>query len=955
MREDEFNSFKPVNEDSSRRVHEFSHTPKSESFFQKENKEAPSFNSSHTKNDSVKENTFKASQRKGYAENITKSVKATSVATAGHAAVVAATVISVTTVSTVVGISVVSENKINLNFTDFSLSSERLDYRLELEGVLDEKDPFFLYVRNENYSQKVELHEGINEGTFDGLGSKQVYNVAVRQERYGGKNLYEDSFTSVEISRVYGVRWDRMANYLTHTIDFELNYVDDRDVISDIFFQLKEEEQEEPYRFVLNKTREMQSIDIANLGDLEDRVFQYNVSYLENGEPRETEWLETFIDDCSLGVSRVHGIKWDKTADFENNTFDIELIYVDDFNRFSDFKLLLSPMATGTADAPDPVSFDIEKKNGVQTISYDDSELFIETMPYTYRFSYLDKGVEVVMPNGEGEITFKNNNFVQHDPEFIGVDWDHKVTLGSRLTTLSLNYIDPDNRLSEFVLHMDLADWGDHLEYPLDKTLDPQTIFLDGLEMVDSSITVSAYIMYKDSETVSSFDLGTVVLEPTGSNFSYFEINPNAKFYSRTFDVFLGYEDPDGNLSDFTLTFEYEGKNYDVALQAISDSQTAEFPSDIELDEETTYPYTFTYHDAELGEDVAFESGSVQFTDLEKGSITELLWPKTANSKTREFTFGVDVLDPLGRISDVTLFLQTSGSADGVEFPLDVIGEEQTFETVDPTDGSYIIDIFSSLYYEVRYVYDGTKNLVYESGMTSFSPISASGITGLNCDFTISSTDYMMAAKMEFSTPSDKYSGYTFHVLDGDTEVTSKLFGEEGQKPEDWVYLGMADYSTGSDYCVNLNQEYDYQITAFYYDETTGTGEDEIVYSGKATFTEAEEPVVYGGRVISQEIVPTSPQFGLQILYFQKGSHFSNTSVRVSNQDGEAHVYDYELPDPRQNYTYVDMSTSVAGSYDAEAFARSLSSGAKIEFMYTQGSIERAITIAENYEFYING
>ena len=160
--------------------------------------------------------------------------------------------------------------------------------------------------------------------------------------------------------------------------------------------------------------------------------------------------------------------------------------------------------------------------------------------------------------------------------------------------------------------------------------------------MVDSSITVSAYIMYKDSETVSSFDLGTVVLEPTGSNFSYFEINPNAKFYSRTFDVFLGYEDPDGNLSDFTLTFEYEGKNYDVALQAISDSQTAEFPSDIELDEETTYPYTFTYHDAELGEDVVFDSGSIQFTDLEKGSITELLWPKTANSKTREFTFGVD-------------------------------------------------------------------------------------------------------------------------------------------------------------------------------------------------------------------------------------------------------------------------------------------------------------------------
>lgn len=133
---------------------------------------------------------------------------------------------------------------------------------------------------------------------------------------------------------------------------------------------------------------------------------KYNLVVKEDSDLGGTLLERVFTLDFPDEISEFKGLIFDKTANFDDNTFVISLDYIDEKNIFSDFEFYLEETNTQKS-----YTYVLEKTTEKQTLSTFDLskniDFNIESGTFKYKLSYKENG-EVITSESE-PFTFTNN------------------------------------------------------------------------------------------------------------------------------------------------------------------------------------------------------------------------------------------------------------------------------------------------------------------------------------------------------------------------------------------------------------------------------------------------------------------------------------------------------------------------------------------------------------------
>lgn len=363
MRSDEFNSVKVTNDQQTFR-REFGNTPRSEYLFEKDNviNIDDSANKTETVNDNVEGNaglktskpddeeikeklknsnsstgeTASSSGAGAEATSVSSSAVATSAAsTVSSTVATAASVVAVATVAVAAGVSVITNQNAKCRFEDFNIFTNRLEYALVLED--NEEDNFIIAVDNSNYAGKRKLEKGENYGEFTDLKSNTTYSIVVKEDKFGGKVLYDEYFTTESTSEFGGLYFDGTIDFENGSFTVSLEYFDEDNIFSDFVFNLEQlsfienrrayANENNVYTYNLNKTNEPQTLYINNNNEgkqvnYQDGLFAYYVSFKQKGQEIQTEPTEFHFEPKHVGPAEVyHQITW--VVDSERTTISV--------------------------------------------------------------------------------------------------------------------------------------------------------------------------------------------------------------------------------------------------------------------------------------------------------------------------------------------------------------------------------------------------------------------------------------------------------------------------------------------------------------------------------------------------------------------------------------------------------------------------------------------------------
>ena len=327
-----------------------------------------------------------------------------------------------------------SENKYVFPLENYSGTQDVSIYSL------DQTSASFDFEKEYTYSLNYQKNEDVLE--FKG-GNVKFYN------------------TSTDVSEVYGVSWDKKANFLTNQTTITLDYRDDLEVFSNFRLVLTQEEPltaDTPDALVysLQKTTSPQPITLTS-----NQMFNYSYTYSymfvydEEGEDLEQiipdgsgEGLQ-FEDNSGTGVN---GVTWDKTINLLTKQFTVTLDYVDDdeYNRFSNFQLAMQDeeMPEEMYDEP----YDLQKTTEPQTVTIiEDSNLRLRR-PIQYSFTYYDKLDQSTHILENGIVTFTDTSNGQK--QFNGITINPTPNMTNNTIEVQLDYVDDFSELYSFTLNL---------------------------------------------------------------------------------------------------------------------------------------------------------------------------------------------------------------------------------------------------------------------------------------------------------------------------------------------------------------------------------------------------------------------------------------------------------------------------------------------------------------------
>ena len=436
-------------------------------------------------------------------------------------------------------------------------------------------------------------------------------NGDVNEFKKGSISFYNASTSN---SEVYGVNWDKTANFKAETISFSLDFVDDANIFTSFEFWLGSgggaTASMEPIIFELEKTTEEQTVSFAEYPDFDfSETYNYMFIYYEQGNE-----MEQIIDsgmvtltDTSGATSVVNGVVWDKTANLINKSFDLKLDYQDFDKSFSDFQLTLSDH-----EMPEELTstFSLEKTRKVQTVQITDDDNIYLRRTQDYEFTYEDNGVTKVLDSGT--VTFSDNSegkkqfndiFINPVPNFDDYTFD-----------VTLDFDDDFGEISSFTLTLLTPDGNDSFETNLDAKTTTQTIKAeDTYQRVDFRKTYNYSLVWwddSDFEGSNVVDTGSITFDTTSavSQFNEFLFDETGDFAHETYVLQLDYIDQLKIFSDFIFEIEAVGKAYSatVHLSPTTEPQVQQLnvegaSSDYTADmSEDTFIYSFKYYDESL-------------------------------------------------------------------------------------------------------------------------------------------------------------------------------------------------------------------------------------------------------------------------------------------------------------------------------------------------------------------
>ena len=549
MRNDEFNKIEITNEKQTSGF-EFGKTQKLEATFQKDNKLPEGELNEKYIGKTIRKHTEANIQYENKAmapthgsTTVTSATTASNVAATTATVVTAASVVAVTAVAVGTGISVALHNY-DYRFNSFKVTSDALYYELLVVDLNDEKRadgepyeeydqpneedredeknaPFTLRVYNDYYDYSVPTYYDFNWGEFTSLKPEQQYHIVLSENRFGGETIFDEQFTTLKeetrVSEFRGISWDKTCNFLTMMMNVKLDYQDDYDRFSDFKFNLKSEvmtaDAPNEISYDLVKTTEEQQIQLnSNQSFNLVNTYDYTFTYLDEGIEVTAESGSVHFEDNSGAESKFNRFIFDKTANFINRTFDVQLDFVDDFNVYDNF--VLSFYMTYEEEGKtiiDERSEDIslQKTTDVQTIDLDGIEIMLSS-DYYYKLTCNYYNELTVLD--EGYVTFTDTSGAV--TEFRELIFDKKANFDTRTFEVQLDYQNDLGYLYGFQFTLTDLTTSEERTYYLQETTDVQTITVDEvqeyidddpvyyIDIVNHRLSYSFKYMNQDQEVV---------------------------------------------------------------------------------------------------------------------------------------------------------------------------------------------------------------------------------------------------------------------------------------------------------------------------------------------------------------------------------------------------------------------------------------------------------------------
>ncbi len=765
---------------------------------------------------------------------VQSTTTATGAAAATATTAVAASTVAVVAIATVTGISAALHDY-KYDFKSLIISSNELRYELVVYDALqseedyyrsfEEQDqepsyeegreegssaPFKLQVSNKNYNSTQYLWAySTNIGTFDNLTLGETYSILLSENRYGGEEIFKDTFTTFANSTLSEFELYKYTDCELGTFNYSLDYVDDDDSISGITLEFYEPGTPEKISasFALDKAKGYQTYSVLDgqgnaLIEL-NKKWGYSVFYTRNNENIKFKEGMVEFEDYAGRTSEFRQFVFDKKANFLDNTFQITLDFDDYFGWYDDFKLKITQIPKRNGRREDTTGSDQYYSQEIsllptkepQTIDLNEYEMFLNDSSFEYIYSLTCnyRGILTTLAEETVPFSFTDNS------GFNSFTLSREANFINNSINVTLDYDDSLGLFDNFVLTMTLipsdndgSNQGDYYsqEIPLRSTNETQTIVLNEYEMY----VRDSYFKYTYLLTCSCKGETKVLAEETTpfsftdmsggvSEFRSLEFSKEANFLTNTFKVKLDYQDDFDSLYNFVLHLYPEGVNaqYDFNLEKTTEEQTCTFDENQHwnFSFDYTYSYTVTYYDAQ--EEVTYQGNEdFVFTDI-SGGVSEFkgyTFDGTYDISTGMAEVQLDYQDDFNYLDNFVLhLLGPIRTTDGPDDPNPFRAGGNT--GVDIEDYPYAISLEKTT--EVQYFNVREHQLEIEDGLKY--------ISALTYEYRGEEQDPVEnAAQIEFNDPDalSEFRGITF--VNGEANFMERSFFVQLDFQDDYGY-----------------------------------------------------------------------------------------------------------------------------------------------------------------------
>ena len=908
---------------------------------------------------------------------VTSTGTATTAAAATAGTAVAASTVAVVAIATVTGISAAIHDY-QYEFKSLIISSNELRYELYVYDAMLEDDeylsfedqestsedqefdeiskaPFALHVFNQNYDATQYLWDrSTNMGVFDHLTLGDSYNIVLSENRYGGEEIYKDTFVTYVNSSIIDFTVYPYTDYVSGTFDYNLDFVDDDNSISDIVLEFYEPEfpEEIVAAFAIEKEKGYQTMSVKddNSGALIDlnKEWGYRLSY-KKGEEREIYKEDTIaFEDYAGRKSVFNNFVFDKKANFIDNSITVTLDYVDSLGWYEDFKLELTqiPIESDPTVGQDNYysqEIPLAATTEPQTIILNEYEMYVrdEHFQYTYRLSCTYCGDLTTLKEETEPFSFTDMS--GGVSEFNGFEFKKEANFLNNTFKVRIDYQDDFYAFYGFTLHLLPDGVNAQYDFTLQETNEEQTCEFNENDHYDFSFDYSYtwYLTYyKDGEEIR--------YQPETEEFTFTDISGGVSdFNGITFTgryvmatglapVQLDYQDDFEYLSNFVLhlygpvapqggtpnpflpnraggsddTPEIDDYPYVFSLEKTTKVQYINlYESQVPTSMEGEYLYALTYDYRGQAQEPVYGDSNIIFDDPDAESIVNGIEfvDGEANFNNRSFVVKLDFKDDYGYFDRFTLQVRDTANGGWVERELDKTTEPQNvvIDDWDDEEYKYPVDIVEgTLFYNLTYTSaetgdPATQYLYEEEQPLSFTNSLKSEFYGLDTSYDFTTNEYnesRLPFRFDCVNDAEYFSApeLYFTPVGNEEEILATMSFQNEVMNSEWQYGSFSPY--GSFTIEDLTNGEEYGVMVAYYAKDGYNGSDQRVTRliGNHAFTLNQKQEIYNAS-IANYIVAGNWEMSMSLIANGNYDLFSDGELILTTADDVVYTYDLGL------------------------------------------------------------
>ena len=1019
MIQDEFNKVDITNDKQIRGI-EFGKTQKMESTSQKENKIPEGDLNEKYVGKTIKKvteiNVDYVNKVPTHASQtvVQGSTTATTAAAATTSVAVAASTVVVVAVATVTGISValhdykyefksliISSNELRYELYVYDAMQSEEDYYLsfeedvepEIEEEYDESSraPFKLRVYNKNYdATQYVWGYSTNYGVFDHLTLGDTYSIVLSENRYGGEEIYKDTFTTYVNSSITDFVLYENADFKEGTFECYLDYSDDDNLFSDFVLEFYEVERPERVvlSFPLEKKIGAQTLSLFNedqeaLIDL-DKEWGYRLTYSRDGQTLTyKEDKITFVDYLGR-KSEFNEFVLNREANFKENTIEVRIDYVDGYEYYDDFNLILTQVpaeddgaSSGQEEEERYYSQEIplESTNETQTIDLNEYEMFVkyDYFKYTYRLTCNYRGNLVTLAEETTPFSFTDMSGAKS--EFNGFEFKKEANFLTNTFKVNLDYVDDFERLYSFTLHLFPNGVNAQYDFYLDKTTEEQTCTFNENDhwMFSFDYEYSYTLTYwNDSEEITyteTPDTPFTFTDISGGKSVVNGVTFTGQYVMSTgmAEVQLDYQDDFGYLDDFTLHLlgpivdqssgDYNPVNYanssgisiddypyEISLEKTLDVQYFNVNEyGIELGESKyIYALTYTYRGNEV--DPIHGSNQIEFFDPDAESVVNGLTfvNNEANFNTREFYVQLDFQDDYGYFSNFTLQMWDDTYGGFCERQLEKTTEPQklTIDDYDYNEYKYPVDIAEgdltyNFYYTTSETGDPSTQYFFEQSQPiTFTNSLKSEFYGFECSYDFTTKDngeLVLPFRFNCVNDAEYFSAPELYITptDNDEDILATISFANEVMDDGWQYGSFSPYGSFTIEELTNGDYYNVIVACYEKDGYNGAEQRMIKFNEPHAFTLDQKQEIYNAH-ISDYIIAGNWEMYMSLIANGQFDMFADGELILTTSDDETYTYDLSLAE----YPTVQLNMPKEGNLTDDEIEAILANPVSVSIRY---------------------